>query len=311
MKSAANDQNRDVAGSYRDERGPLLSEDFVRRLESLDLVSRKIIKGKLRGERRSRQRGHSVEFDDYRPYSPGDDLRFLDWNIFGRLDRLFIKLFLEEQDLAFEVLVDSSGSMDYGAPNKFRYAQKLAAALASVGLSNDCRVSITALNDQLGARMPALRGRRSLPRMLRFVEDLEPAGGTDLGAAVHGFARQKSGKGLVVLISDFLDRGGCDAALRALMARRCEVFCLQVLSPQELEPSLAGDLELVDVEDGDQSSVTISAPLLASYRRVVGAFIDRLRRDCTGRGIGFAYASTGQRFEQLVLGTLRNRGLLR
>ena len=141
----------DFAFSWYDEGGELLDNTFLRRLDGLDLISRKILQGKLKGERRSKKRGHSVEFADFRQYSHGDDLRFLDWNIYGRLDRLFIKMFLEEEDLFVYILVDGSTSMDYGSPNKFRYAMKLAAALGYIGLVNYSRVGIGVFNDGLAS----------------------------------------------------------------------------------------------------------------------------------------------------------------
>src|SRR5215510_11006706 len=159
---------------------PLLDADFLARLEQLELVSRKIFLGRLKGERRSKRKGQSVEFADYRNYVIGDDLRFLDWNLFARLDRLFIRLFLEEEDLHFYVLLDNSLSMDFGTPTKLRYAKQVAAALGFIGLVNMDRVVIEAFNDRLTQSLPAIRGRRSLWRMMDFLQKLEPAGPSDL-----------------------------------------------------------------------------------------------------------------------------------
>src|SRR5437868_15054777 len=138
---------------------PLLDPDFLARLEQLELVSRKIFLGRLKGERRSKRKGQSVEFADYKNYVVGDDLRFLDWNLFARLDRLFIRLFLEEEDLHVHVLIDNSLSMDFGTPTKLRFAKQLAAALGFVGLVNQDRVMVEAFNDQLTQSSPPLRGR--------------------------------------------------------------------------------------------------------------------------------------------------------
>src|SRR5436190_20861269 len=155
---------------------PLLDPDFLHRLEQLELVSRKIFLGRMKGERRSKRRGQSVEFADYRNYVVGDDLRFLDWNLYARLDRLFIRLFMEEEDLHFYVLIDNSLSMDFGKPSKLHFAKQVAAALAFVGLVNLDRVVVEAFNERLTQSLPAVRGRKSLWRVLDFLQKIEPAG---------------------------------------------------------------------------------------------------------------------------------------
>src|SRR5437868_11296308 len=164
---------------------PLLEPQFLARLEQLELVSRKTVPGRMKGERRSKRKGQSVEFADYRNYVIGDDLRFLDWNLFARLDRLFIRLFMEEEDLHFYILLDNSLSMDFGSPSKLRYAKQVAAALGFVGLMNMDRVVIEAFNNRLTQSMPALRGRRSLWRMIDFLQKVQPAGPSDLRRALR------------------------------------------------------------------------------------------------------------------------------
>src|SRR5437899_8094015 len=164
---------------------PLLDPEFLARLEQLELVSRKIFLGRMKGERRSKRRGQSVEFADYRNYVVGDDLRFLDWNLFARLERLFIRLFMEEEDLHFYVLIDNSLSMDFGTPSKLHYAKQVAAALGFIGLVNMDRVVIEAFNDRLTQSMPALRGRRSLWRMMDFLQKIDSAGPSDLKRAMR------------------------------------------------------------------------------------------------------------------------------
>src|SRR3989442_336271 len=187
---------------------PLLDPEFLTRLEQLELVSRKIFLGRMKGERRSKRKGQSVEFADYRNYVIGDDLRFLDWNLFARLDRLFIRLFMEEEDLHFYVLIDNSLSMDFGSPTKLHYAKQIAAALGFIGLVNLDRVVIEGFNDHLVQSMPAARGRRSVWRLMDFLQKLEPAGPSDLRRALRSFSLKCSGKGIVVVLSDFMDKGG-------------------------------------------------------------------------------------------------------
>src|SRR3954462_15394804 len=155
-------------------KGQLLSSEFMARLDQLDLVSRKLLAGKMKGERRSKRCGQSVEFADYRNYVVGDDLRFIDWNIYARLDKLFLKLFLEEEDLSLYILLDVSKSCDYGNPNKALYMKKVAAALGYVGLVNYNRENIVALAEGVVAETGGLRGRRKVAQMIDFISHLEP-----------------------------------------------------------------------------------------------------------------------------------------
>src|SRR6266446_5064615 len=185
---------------------PLLEPQFLHRLEQLELVSRKIFTGAIKGERRSKRKGQSVEFADYRNYVIGDDLRHLDWNLYARLDRLFIRLFQEEEDLHFYVLIDNSLSMDFGTPSKLHYARQVAAALGFIGLCNMDRVVVEVFNEKLTQSMPAVRGRRSLWRVMDFLQKVEPAGPSDLARALRTFCLKASGKGVVVLLSDFMDK---------------------------------------------------------------------------------------------------------
>src|SRR5215207_7572875 len=161
----------------------LLDPKFLAKLEQLELVSRKIFLGRMKGERRSPRKGQSVEFADYRNYVVGDDLRFLDWNLYARVDRLFLRLFMEEEDLHVYVLLDNSLSMDFGTPTKLHYAKQVAAALGFIGLCNLDRVVVEAFNDNLTQSLPAVRGRRSLWRLLDFLGKVEPAGPSDLKQA--------------------------------------------------------------------------------------------------------------------------------
>src|SRR5437773_2605255 len=245
---------------------PLLEPDFLARLEQLELVSKKIFLGRMKGERRSKRKGQSVEFADYRNYVIGDDLRFLDWNLFARLDRLFIRLFMEEEDLHFYILLDNSLSMDFGTPSKLHFAKQLAAALGFIGLVNMDRVVIEAFNDRLTQSLPAVRGRRSLWRLLSFLDKLEPAGPSDLTQALRTFSLKSSGKGIVVVLSDFMDKGGYEEALRYLVARQMDVYVIQILSQEEIDPEVMGDLKLVDVEDDDVAEITVSRALLDRYK---------------------------------------------
>jgi uncharacterized protein (DUF58 family) len=290
---------------------PLLDPKFLARLEQLELVSRKIFLGRMKGERRSKRKGQSVEFADYRNYVIGDDLRHLDWNLFARLDRLFIRLFMEEEDLHVYVLIDNSLSMDFGTPTKLHYAKQVAAALGFVGLVNADRVVVEAFNDRLTQSMPAARGRRSVWRLMEFLQKLEPAGPSDLKKALRTFSLKCSGKGIVILLSDFMDKGGYEEALRYLIARQLDIYAIQVLSQEEIEPDIVGDLRLTDIEDDDVAEITVTGPLLKRYKQNLAAFRGSLQEFCTRRGVAYLFTSNQVPFERLVLTYLRQRGLVR
>ena len=289
---------------------PLLDPQFLVKLEQLELVSRKIFLGLMKGERRSKRKGQSVEFADYRNYVKGDDLRFLDWNLYARLDRLFIRLFMEEEDLHFYVLIDNSLSMDFGTPSKLLYAKQIAAALAFIGLVNMDRVVIEAFNEKLTQSLPAVRGRRSLFRVLDFLHKLEPAGTSNLKESLRSFSIKSSGKGVVVLLTDFMDKGGYEDALRYLVARQFDIYVIQVLSQEETDPEIVGDLKLVDIEDNDEAEVTVSAPLIQRYKQNLAAYQAAIQEYCNRRGISFMYTSNQVPFDRLVLTYLRQRGLV-
>jgi uncharacterized protein (DUF58 family) len=293
------------------EKKQLLDPEFLVRLEQLELVSRKIFLGRMKGERRSKKKGQSVEFADYRNYVVGDDLRFLDWNLYARLDRLFLRLFMEEEDLHFYVLIDNSLSMDFGTPTKLHYAKQIAAALGFIGLVNLDRVVVEAFNDRLTQTMPAVRGRRSLWRLLDFLQKVEPAGPSDLRQAMRTFSLKSSGKGIVVLLSDLMDKGGFEEALRYLVARQMDIYVIQILSQEEIEPDVVGDLKLTDVEDGDVAEITVSGPLLRRYKQNLAAFRASIHEFCSRRGVTYLFTSNQVPFDRLVLTYLRQRGLVR
>ncbi len=293
-----------------DNRDALLSSEFMARLDQLDLISRKLLAGKMKGERRSKRRGQSVEFADYRNYVVGDDLRFIDWNIYARLERLFLKLFLEEEDLALYVLADVSKSCDYGDPNKALYIRKVAAALGYIGLVNYNRVDILAVADGVVAETGGMRGRTKVARMIDFIGKLQPQGGGSLSEACRRFALTHRGKGVCVVLSDFFDKAGYESGLRYLASGNYDLFAIQVLSPQEIDPPLQGDLKLRDMEDDDLAEVSITQPLMKQYKANLNAYCLAVKDYVTRRGATYLFTSTAVPFDTLVLNYLRERGLL-
>jgi uncharacterized protein (DUF58 family) len=290
---------------------PLLSPQLLAQLERLELVSRKIFRGRMKGERKSKRKGQSVEFADFRQYVAGDDLRFIDWNLFARMERLYLKLFLEEEDLHFYTLIDASPSMDFGDPTKLQFAKQLAASLGFIGLCRADRVRIESLGTSARKPGPVLRGRSSLWRMLSYLDSVEPGERVSLAEGVRNFCLRNPGKGILVLITDLMDKEGYEKAFRLLVAQQMDVYVLHILSPEELNPDIKGDLKLIDCEDDDIAEVTISRPLLEKYKRTVAAFVDGAREFCVRRGMSYLMASTDKSVETLVANYLRKRGLVR
>jgi uncharacterized protein (DUF58 family) len=290
----------------------LLDPELIARLDQLEVLTHKVFRGRQKGERRSRKKGQSVEFADYREYVPGDDTRHLDWNVYGRLDRLYVKLFLEEEDLAFYVIVDTSKSMDFGTPmTKFEYGRRLAAALAYVALGNQDKVGVSDAKGRVVSRFRPARGKAQLGKVLSYLMTLEPGGRTNLTQACRDFVLQNKQSGIVVVISDFLDERGYEEALKQFFLRSYDVYVVQVLSPEEREPTTLGHLELVDSETGERQEITASEMLLRQYRRTVESFCGGLRDWCTSRGMTYLATTTDVPIETMLLASLRQRGLLR
>ena len=289
----------------------LLDQDTIRRLEQLALVSRKISTGRLRGERRSRRRGVSNDFADYRNYVAGDDLRFLDWKIYGRLERLFIKLFLEEEDLRVNVLIDASASMQFGEPEKFLYAKRVAAALGYICLSRMDSLTVMSFGNGLRESFGPKRGIVNSRAYFEFHANLEVGDDTSLLASLRAFSQSTRGRGLTIVISDFYDFNGYEAAFRQLFAADHEVLAVHTLSPQELKPDYQGDIRLQDCEFDVSTDVSMGKNVSDLYESTLAAFCNGMKNHVIGHGGYYLTVSTATPFERLVLDLLRRRGIVR
>jgi len=289
----------------------LLDPVFMSRLDTLDVMSRKILQGKLQGERRSKRRGQSVEFADHRPYVAGDDLRFVDWNVYGRLEQLFLKLFLEEQDLTVHIVADASASMSFGEPSKELFIKKLTAALGYVSLVNNNRVTISFIADGVTAQLANMRGRNYLNNMAECLLTTDCDGPSNFDNACRQLAAGRIGSGVMIVLSDFLFKEGYDSGLRRLIGRQYDLYAIQVLCPQELSPDLSGELKLIDIEDADAAEITVSAALSKYYKRNLTSYCNELKDFCTRRGAVYVLANSADSVESLVLNYLRRIRLLR
>ena len=288
----------------------LLDASFLRHLEQLQLLCKKVFLGRMKGERRSKKRGVSIEFADYRDYSKGDDLRFLDWNIFGRLDRLFTKLFHEEEDLYLYVLIDTSGSMNMGDPSKSWYAKRAAAALSYISLSGLDRVCLVGFNEERYRWLRPTRGKSRIWSIIDFLEQLPMEGETSLAEGCRRFALQQSRGGVVVLLSDLFDPSGYEDAFKHLIQNRNDLYVIQVLSPQEMHPDLFGALRLLDVETGEPVEITVTEELLNTYERRLRAFQADVTRLSNRYGVHYLPVTTDRPIERLLTDTFRRMGLI-
>ncbi|MDP9482403.1 MAG: DUF58 domain-containing protein [Chloroflexota bacterium] len=285
----------------------VFDEAFLRQLERLKLMLRQPVRGGLKGGRRSVKRGRSVEFADYRDYVMGDDLRQLDWNVYARLEKLFVKLFVEEEDVTVSLVVDASASMATGRPEKLLFAKRAAAALGYIGLASEDRVQLTVLGGRVARRRNALRGSGRVFRLLGDLSGIAPAEGpSDLVAAARHAAAQLHGRGLVILISDLLDPGA-DRVIRELAATGSELVILHVLSPDEIDPLLEGDLRLVDTETGEGIEVTVDLATLDAYRTRLATWRESLANLAARRRATYLPVSSDLALADLVFAELRRR----
>ncbi len=292
----------------------LFDESTLRKLNQLTLVASRIRSGAIKGERRSSHRGSSVEFADYRNYTAGDDLRRLDWNIYARLEKPFIKLLEEEEDLAVYVLIDGSRSMDWGdgEQNKFLYALHLAAGIGAIALGAGDLLSVGLLQGgRVAAEFSPARGSYALPRLFKFLESLEAKADTDLNASLKAYSIPPRRAGLAILISDFFAADGYETGLRQLLSRGHEAALIHVLAPNEIDPPLAGDLQLVDIETNAQQDVSIDGGLRNLYKARVREWIQSIQTDCRKHGIRYLDLVTSQPWEQVLLLEMRKSGLVK
>ena len=286
----------------------LLSTDFLTQLERLTLLSRRSFRGRVKGERRSPRKGISVEFSDYRQYGVGDDLRYVDWNVYARLDRLYLKLFVDEEDLCLHLLVDGSASMGFGEPAKLDYAARLAGALGFVGLVGLERVGVGVVRDRMAEGFTPTRGRNQVLPLLDFLGRLRAGGSTSLNDGLATYALRSREAGLAVLVSDLMDPGGYERGLKALLERRFDVHVVHVLAADEMNPAFGGDLRLLDSETDELRDLTLDGEALRGYHERLRAFLDRVEQFCRGNEVTYHRVVTDTPVEEFMLRQLK--GLL-
>ncbi|MBC8099953.1 MAG: DUF58 domain-containing protein [Armatimonadetes bacterium] len=298
------------------DQAPLIDEATRRKLDQLMLSASRVRAGSIKGERRSVKRGTSIEFADYRNYAPGDDLRRLDWNVYARLDRPYIKLLEDEEDLAVHVLLDASASMNWGdetAPDhhKLLFAKRLFAGLGYISLGTNDRLAMSAFSSGGVVQFGPVRGRGRSVALLRFAHSVVGDGATDLNQALKAYALRSGRAGLCFVISDMFSPTGYLEGVNTLLGKGHEVVLLHVLSPDEVTPPLTGDLRLVDIETNTIQEVTVDSTMRELYMRRLNAWRDDIRADCTRRGVHYLPLVTDVPWEKVILYDLRRLGVVK
>lgn len=288
----------------------MLTPQFLKQLQPFYIRSKRSFRGKFRGERRSLNRGTGLEFADYRVYEPGDDLRHVDWNIYARLDKLFIKLFQADEELPISLLIDNSRSMDFGNPTKLARAKQIAAALGYIALAHADSVAIYTCAERLLSTLPPTSGKSQFSRLTKALTAIETHGQTRLTECLKHFPMYQPHPSLVVILSDFLDPEGYTTGFKLLTGQGFSLTAIHLLSSEEIEPPPPGDWQLEDVETGETKAITINEETLAHYRNQHQAFCDNLQRFCTDQGIGYARMHSDIPVEPFILQELHKAGFI-
>ncbi len=287
----------------------MLNDDMLHKLDALRLAMQSYVRGGAGGVRKSRALGDSAEFSDFREYAPGDDLRRIDWNAYARFDRLFLKLFMEEQEMHVTIILDASASMGYGEPAKWAFAVDTTLMLSYLAVSGGDRVSLAVLNGEKLLRSPMYAGRQGYMQASSFLKDIKPAGATNLTNAVTRIPLS-SGRGMCVLISDLFSEDGSEGALNSLQYRKQQAVLVQVLSKEEMEPELFGSLHLIDSEGGPNMDVTVNGELLRRYQKNLTSFISGARLYCHRHGIPYVLMRSDMDLKHDALGHFMRSGII-
>jgi uncharacterized protein (DUF58 family) len=289
----------------------LLSPEFLSYLERLDLLLKKSVRGMSIGERLSSRYGRGIEFQDYRSYEIGDDFRYIDWNIYARLDRLFVKLFREEEAVNIYIFLDVSNSMDFGKPSKLSFGKEIGASLGYIGLVNYDIVNLYCISSNVEKKLEGLRGRINTIRLLRSLESVSPTGITALNNAIKESIKSLRGRAVFVVISDFLDPAGYQDGLKILRGKGYDVFIFHILSEEEISPYIEENAKLIDAETQEVLELDSYGSVLDGYKRVLKRFLEEIEGFCSSHSIEYIRSSSSIPFERVILYYLRLGGWLK
>jgi len=288
----------------------LFDNDFLQKLEKFSILSRKLRKGALRGEHRVIRRGMSTEFHDYKDYNSGDDLRYIDWNIYGRLSKLLIKVFSGEEDQSVHILLDTSLSMNCGNPVKIDYAKQIAGALAYIAVHSLDRVGITSFSDRMGEIFVPERRLSNMFSMFRYLESIEADGKTAFNKALKEYSGKVKRPGTAIVISDLMDEEGFEEGLLSLIYRKFDVVVLQVLSEEELSPKISGSVKLIDSESHNSMKVSMDKRYNREYQQELTNWFDSIEDFCRKKNIDYIRSGNLVPIEDFLLKYLRQGGMI-
>lgn len=285
-------------------------QDFLKKLDRLALTTRMVVKGGTGGNRKSSHKGSSGEFSDFREYVYGDDFRRIDWNAYARFERLFIKLFMEEQETLVTIFLDCSKSMDWGEPHKGNLAKQLGAVFAYLALANFDRVGLAGLSEKLEHQLSPFAGKQGFWKALQFIENIPYGGKTKLNAAVQSYSSLGSRRGISIILTDLFSADGYQEALKYLQYQKQEIILIHILAPQELDPQWSGSVRLIDSEVEEPRELTITPRILKAYQKVLKGFLRETQEFCHQRGIHYIPVSTALSLEQVVFDNLMKIGVI-
>lgn len=288
----------------------MLTPEFLTTLDQLRIQCQKPFRGRFRGDRRSLNRGTGVEFADYRLYQHGDDLRYLDWNIYARLEKLFIKLFQADEELPVSILIDTSKSMQFGEPTKLHYAKQLAAAFGYISLANSDRVSLYTLSERLTSVFPATYGKSQYARIQKALATIAADGTTNITECLKHLATHQPHAGVVIVLSDFLDSAGYTAGINSLLGRGFALTLVHIQCQEEIEPPPTGEWRLEDAETGEAKEITINEETITHYQNRQKEFCENLQSYCTKQGVGYIRGRTDFDFESVIMQDMQRAGFI-
>jgi uncharacterized protein (DUF58 family) len=293
-------------------RDDIFDQDFLSLLERLHLLAKRLASGPSAGQRRSHRIGDGLEFADHRDYAAGDDIRFINWPYYARMEKLLLRMFHEHSDQDVFILLDCSGSMGSGKGDrhKFDYARRTAAALAYVAMGGLERVVVQPFAQDLATPLHTGRNRAQILTVLDYLAALEPAGQTDLQRCVERLVARQDFGGSVLILSDLLDCGDQLSDALARLRPRCEPTVIHLFGPEDAEPTFSGQVQLQHAETGQEMNLDVTPELLESYRLRWQEFCHACEHAVLARGCTYVSAPTSLPFEKLVLGTLRKAGVL-
>lgn len=288
----------------------MLNPQFLNKLDQLRIQCQKPFRGRFRGDRRSLNRGTGVEFADYRLYQHGDDLRYLDWNVYARLEKLFIKLFQADEELPVSILIDKSQSMHFGEPTKLQYAKQLAAALGYISLANSDRVALYTLSDRLSTVFPSTYGKSQFARIQAVLTTINADGTTNLTECLKHLATHQPHAGVVIILSDFLDTAGYTVGINSLLGRGFALTLIHIQCLEEIDPPPTGEWRLEDAETGETKEITINEETITHYKNRQKEFCENLQSYCTKQGVGYIRIRTDFDFESVIMHDMQRAGFI-